>query len=38
MQWHPENEGNISLDMQLIEAFVEAAAAMQNMPALAKVG
>ena len=27
VQWHPENEGNISLDMQLIEAFVEAAAA-----------
>ena len=26
MQWHPENEGNISLDMQLIEAFTEAAA------------
>ena len=26
VQWHPENEGNISLDMQLIEAFVEAAA------------
>ena len=27
VQWHPENEGNISLDMQLIEAFTEAAAA-----------
>ncbi len=26
VQWHPENEGNISLDMQLIEAFTEAAA------------
>ena len=38
MQWHPENEGNISLDMQLIEAFVAASAAMQNKPALAKVG
>jgi putative glutamine amidotransferase len=38
VQWHPENEGNISLDMQLIEAFVAAAAAMQNKPALAKVG
>jgi putative glutamine amidotransferase len=24
VQWHPENEGNISLDMQLIEAFTEA--------------
>jgi putative glutamine amidotransferase len=38
VQWHPENEGNISLDMQLLEAFVAAAAAMQNKPALAKVG
>jgi putative glutamine amidotransferase len=38
VQWHPENEGNISLDMQLIEAFVAAAASMQNKPALAKVG
>jgi putative glutamine amidotransferase len=27
VQWHPENEGNISLDMQLIEAFTSAAAA-----------
>jgi len=26
VQWHPENEGNISLDMQLIEAFVTTAA------------
>ena len=26
VQWHPENEGNISLDMQLIEAFVAASA------------
>ena len=25
VQWHPQNEGNISLDMQLIEAFVSAA-------------
>ena len=32
VQWHPENEGNISLDMQLIEAFVAAAASMQNTP------
>ncbi len=38
MQWHPENEGNISLDMQLIEAFIAAAASMRNTPALAKVG
>ena len=27
VQWHPENEGNISLDMQLIEAFTAAAMA-----------
>jgi putative glutamine amidotransferase len=26
VQWHPQNEGKISLDMQLIEAFVNAAA------------
>lgn len=26
VQWHPQNDGNISLDMQLIEAFVNAAA------------
>ncbi|MGE3820390.1 MAG: gamma-glutamyl-gamma-aminobutyrate hydrolase family protein [Isosphaeraceae bacterium] len=26
VQWHPENEGGISLDTQLIEAFTEAAA------------
>lgn len=26
VQWHPQNEGHISLDMQLIEAFVNAAA------------
>ena len=32
VQWHPENEGNISLDMQLIEAFVEAAAATRTRP------
>jgi putative glutamine amidotransferase len=38
VQWHPENEGNISLDMQLIEAFVEAAAATRSAPQLAKVG
>jgi putative glutamine amidotransferase len=38
VQWHPENEGHISLDMQLIEAFVAAAASMRNAPALAKVG
>ncbi len=38
VQWHPENEGHISLDMQLIEAFVEAASVATNVPALAKVG
>jgi len=36
VQWHPENEGNISLDMQLIESFTEAAAAYKKSPALAK--
>jgi len=25
VQWHPENEGHISLDTQLLEAFIEAA-------------
>ena len=38
VQWHPENEGNISLDMQLLEAFVAAAASFRVAPALAKVG
>lgn len=38
VQWHPENEGHISLDMQLIEAFVHAAANSKNAPALARVG
>jgi len=38
VQWHPENEGNISLDMQLIEAFVAAAASSNSAPMLAKVG
>ncbi len=36
VQWHPENEGNISLDTQLIEAFTEAAARWKKSPALAK--
>lgn len=27
VQWHPQNEGNVSLDTQLIEAFVAAAGA-----------
>ncbi len=38
VQWHPENEGHMSLDMQLVEAFVETAGAARNAPALAKVG
>ena len=36
VQWHPENEGNISLDMQLIEAFISAAAATKGTLTLAK--
>ncbi len=36
VQWHPENEGAISLDTQLIEAFTEAAASWKKVPALAK--
>jgi putative glutamine amidotransferase len=40
VQWHPENEGNISLDMQLIEAFTTAAAQYARMGnlTLAKAG
>jgi putative glutamine amidotransferase len=38
VQWHPENEGNISLDMQLIEAFTAAAAQSRNTLTLAKAG
>jgi putative glutamine amidotransferase len=38
VQWHPENEGNISLDMQLIEAFIAASAKFRATPALAKTG
>jgi putative glutamine amidotransferase len=38
VQWHPENEGNISLDMQLIEAFTSAAAASRTTLTLAKAG
>ena len=38
VQWHPENEGSISLDTQLIEAFTEVAGSFRAMPALAKVG
>ena len=38
VQWHPENEGNISLDMQLIEAFTSAAIATGSTLSLAKAG
>ena len=38
VQWHPENEGHISLDMQLIESFVESARGFRSAPALARVG
>ncbi len=38
VQWLPENEGHISLDMQLVESFVAAAASGKAAPALAKVG
>jgi putative glutamine amidotransferase len=38
VQWHPENEGNISLDMQLIEAFIAAARQASGAPTLAKAG
>jgi putative glutamine amidotransferase len=31
VQWHPENEGHISLDMQLIEAFVSQAAKFRGV-------
>jgi len=38
VQWHPENEGSISLDTQLIEAFTEIAGSFRAVPALARVG
>ncbi len=38
VQWHPENEGHISLDTQLIESFVEAARGFRAAPVLARVG
>ena len=38
VQWHPENEGNLSLDMQLIEAFIEAAKSYHPSLTLAKAG
>ncbi|MDX2038005.1 MAG: gamma-glutamyl-gamma-aminobutyrate hydrolase family protein [Isosphaeraceae bacterium] len=36
VQWHPEAEGTISLDTQLIEAFVSAAAGAKTSLVLAK--
>ncbi len=38
VQWHPENEGHITLDMQLIETFIQASANYKSVPALAKAG
>ena len=38
VQWHPENEGNISLDTQLIESFIQASADYRGGVRLAKVG
>lgn len=37
VQWHPENDGHISLDMQLFEAFTEAAAARSGKFAASKI-
>jgi putative glutamine amidotransferase len=34
VQWHPENDGAISLDTQLIEAFTEAASGVRSKPSL----
>lgn len=36
VQWHPENEGQISLDTQLFECFIEAAQGGVRKPALAR--
>jgi len=39
VQWHPENEGHITLDTQLLEAFIEAAGRGVRAPLkLAKAG
>jgi putative glutamine amidotransferase len=38
VQWHPENEGTISLDTQLVESFVAASSQSHASPKLAKVG
>jgi len=38
VQWHPENEGNISLDSQLLEAFISASAKGAPALKLAKAG
>ncbi len=36
IQWHPEAEGNISLDTQLVESFVAASTSMKGVLTLAK--
>jgi len=38
VQWHPENEGHISLDTQLLEAFIEASGRGLRKLSLAKAG
>lgn len=38
VQWHPENEGNISLDTQLVEAFIHSSTHYRGGLSLAKVG
>ncbi|ADV64147.1 peptidase C26 [Isosphaera pallida ATCC 43644] len=37
VQWHAENQGHLSLDMQLFEAFVEAAARRSGKTAASKI-
>jgi len=36
IQWHPEAEGNVSLDTQLVEAFVAASCSTKANLSLAK--
>lgn len=38
VQWHPENDGQLSLDMQLFESFIEAAIRGTRRLSLAKAG
>jgi putative glutamine amidotransferase len=38
VQWHPENEGHITLDTQLLEAFIASCTKLTKKPALAKAG